>query len=72
MVYLHLLILRFLILLIIFLTYNFAIAMENKPVISQFELNREPIKLEQQKEKILKFFDGDGILRFKSLNSIIF
>ena len=31
MVYLHLLILRFLILLIIFLTYNFAIAMENKP-----------------------------------------
>ncbi len=45
----------------------FKIAMENKPVISQFELNREPIKLEQQKEKILKFFDGDGILRFKSL-----
>jgi N-acyl-phosphatidylethanolamine-hydrolysing phospholipase D len=31
LVYLHLLILRFLILLIIFLTYNFAIAMENKP-----------------------------------------
>ena len=45
----------------------FKVAMEKRPVISQFELNREPIKLEQQKEKIFKFFDGDGILRFKSL-----
>ncbi len=38
--------------------------MENKPVISQFELNREPIKLEKQKEIIIKYFDGEGKLRF--------
>ena len=42
-------------------------AMENRPVISQFELNREPVKLEQQKETIFKFFDGDGRLKFSNL-----
>ena len=42
-------------------------AMENRPVISQFELNREPVKLEQQKEIIIKFFDGDGRLKFSNL-----
>ena len=42
-------------------------AMENRPVMSQFELNREPIKLEQQKEFLFKFFDGDGRLRFSTL-----
>ena len=42
-------------------------AMENRPVISQFELNREPVKLEQQKEIIFKFFDGDGRLKFSNL-----
>ena len=42
-------------------------AMENRPVISQFELNREPVKLEQQKEIIFKFFDGDGRLKFSTL-----
>jgi len=42
-------------------------AMENRPVISQFELNREPIKLEKQKEMIFKFFDGDGRLKFFNL-----
>ena len=41
--------------------------MENRPVISQFELNREPVKLEQQKEIIFKFFDGDGRLKFSNL-----
>ncbi len=41
--------------------------MENKPVISQFELNREPIKLEQQKEIIIKYFDGEGRLKFTTL-----
>jgi segregation and condensation protein A len=41
--------------------------MENRPVMSQFELNREPIKLEQQKEFLFKFFDGDGRLRFSTL-----
>ena len=42
-------------------------AMENRPVMSQFELNREPIKLEQQKEFLFKYFDGDGRLRFSTL-----
>ena len=42
-------------------------AMENRPVVSQFELNREPVKLEKQKEFIFKYFDGDGRLRFTTL-----
>ena len=42
-------------------------AMENRPVISQFELSREPIKLEQQKEFLFKYFDGDGRLKFSTL-----
>jgi len=42
-------------------------AMEKRPVISQFELNREPIKLEKQKEFLFKFFDGDGRLKFSTL-----
>ena len=48
-------------------------AMENRPVISQFELNREPVRLEKQKELILKYFDDEGRLSFtfiiKKLNS---
>jgi len=42
-------------------------AMENRPVMSKFELNREPIKLEQQKEFLFKYFDGDGRLKFSTL-----
>jgi segregation and condensation protein A len=42
-------------------------AMENRPVMSQFELHREPIKLEQQKEFLFKYFDGDGRLKFSTL-----
>ena len=42
-------------------------AIENKPVISQFELNREQITLEKQKEVVLKYFDGEGNLRFNTL-----
>jgi segregation and condensation protein A len=42
-------------------------AMENRPVMSQFELSREPIKLEQQKEFLFKYFDGDGRLKFSTL-----
>ena len=34
----------------------FKTAMDNRPVISQFELIREPIKLEEQKEMIKKIF----------------
>ncbi len=40
---------------------------ENRPVITQFELNREPVKLEQQKEIIFRYFDGDGRLKFSNL-----
>tara|TARA_S200000501_G_scaffold190210_1_gene179154 strand:- start:151222 stop:151950 length:729 start_codon:yes stop_codon:yes gene_type:complete len=46
---------------------TFKKAMKNRPVISQFELTREPIQLEEQKEFLIKFFDGDGKLRFSSL-----
>lgn len=42
-------------------------AMENRPVMSQFELSREPIRLEQQKEFLFKYFDGDGRLKFSTL-----
>ena len=42
-------------------------AMDARPVISQFELNREPVKLEKQKELILKYFDGEGKLNFSTL-----
>jgi len=45
----------------------FKSAMDNMPVISQFELSREPIKLEQQKEFIFKYFDGDGRLNFSTI-----
>ena len=34
------------------------------PVVSQFELSREPVKLEDQKDFIFKHFDGDGKLKF--------
>lgn len=44
-------------------------AMENMPVIQSYELHREPIHLEDQKELILKSFDGEGRLRFSSLLS---
>ena len=39
------------------------------PVVSQFELSREPVKLEEQKEFILKHFDGDGRLNFSTILS---
>jgi len=45
----------------------FKTAMDNKPVISQYELHREPMSIEDQKAKLLAFVDGDGILRFSSL-----
>ena len=44
---------------------------DNKPVLSPFELNKEPIKLEHQKELILGYFDGDGKLSFNNLLSIL-
>ncbi|MBT3518319.1 MAG: segregation/condensation protein A [Candidatus Marinimicrobia bacterium] len=42
-------------------------AMENRPVMSQFELTREPVRLEEQKKFLFKFFDGDGRLKFSTL-----
>ena len=44
-------------------------AIDNMPVVSQFELSREPVKLEEQKEFILKHFDGDGRLNFSTILS---
>ena len=49
------------------LARKFKEAIESKPVISQFELNREPIRLEKQKELILKYFDGEGRLTFTTI-----
>ena len=45
--------------------------MENRPVISDLELNKEPIKLEFQKKRILGLFDGDCKLTLKSLTKNI-
>ena len=41
--------------------------MDEKPVLSPFELNKEPIKLEKQKELILNYFDGEARLSFNSI-----
>jgi len=45
----------------------FKAAMDNMPVIQPYELEREPIHLDDQKELVLKSFDGDGRLRFSTL-----
>ena len=47
----------------------FKSAMDSMPVVSQFELNREPVKLETQKKFIFKYFDGDGKLKFSTILS---
>jgi len=49
------------------LAKTFKEAMDNKPVVSPLEMQKEPVKLEQQKEFIYKYFDGDGKLRFSSI-----
>ena len=49
----------------------FKTAIDNRPVISQFELIREPIKLEEQKEMIKKYFDGEGKIIFNNLVKIL-
>ena len=41
--------------------------LQNRPVITSFELSREKISLDQQKEFILKHFDGDRRLKFSNL-----
>tara|TARA_Y100000768_G_scaffold376179_1_gene347920 strand:+ start:59 stop:787 length:729 start_codon:yes stop_codon:yes gene_type:complete len=45
----------------------FKSAMDSMPVVTQFELNREPVKLEEQKKFIFKYFDGDGKLKFSTI-----
>ena len=47
----------------------FKTAMDSMPVVSQFELNREPVKLEGQKKFIFKHFDGEGKLKFSTILS---
>ena len=45
--------------------------MEKRPIISQFELSREPIKLEQKKEIIVKGLNEKRELSFKTLTEKI-
>ena len=45
--------------------------MEKRPIISQFELSREPIKLEQKKEIIVKSLNEKRELSFKTLTEKI-
>ena len=46
-------------------------AMEDKPILSPLELNKEPVKLEEQKEMILNYFDGEGRLSFNNLLTVL-
>ena len=45
----------------------FKVAMDNMPVIQSYELERESIHLDDQKELVMRSFDGDGRLRFSTL-----
>ena len=45
----------------------FKSAMDSIPIVSQFELNREPVKLDEQKKFIYKYFDGEGRLKFSTI-----
>lgn len=49
------------------LAKSFKKIMENKPVISQFELSKEPVKLENKKKFILESFDKHGRVSFNFL-----
>ena len=51
------------------LSQYFKEAMDRMPVITAYELKREPISLDSKKQFILKSFDGDGALTFKHLLS---
>lgn len=42
-------------------------AIENRPLITVFELNREPVKLETQKSFIINKFNDEGFLSFSKL-----
>ena len=45
----------------------FKSVMDNMPVLSQFELHREPVRLEKQKEFIFRYIDGEGRLKFSTI-----
>jgi len=45
----------------------FKAAMDSRPVISNYELNRQSINLEDQKEFIFKYFDGEGKVKFSTI-----
>ena len=51
------------------LAQYFKEAMDQMPVITAYELRREPISLDDKKHFILKSFDGDGTLTFSRLLS---
>ena len=51
------------------LSQYFKEAMDRMPVITAYELKREPISLDSKKHFILKSLDGDGALTFKHLLS---
>ena len=51
------------------LSKYFKEAMDRMPVITAYELKREPISLDSKKHFVLKSFDGDGALSFKRLLS---
>ena len=51
------------------LAQYFKEAMDRMPVITAYELHREPISLDDKKHFILKSFDGDGTLTFSRLLS---
>ena len=46
-------------------------AMDDMPMLSPFELNKEPVKLEKQKELILSYFDGEGKFSFNNFIKIL-
>ncbi len=52
------------------LAQYFKEAMDRMPVITAYELHREPISLDDKKHFILKSFDGDGTLTFSRLLSM--
>ena len=51
------------------LAQYFKEAMDRMPVISEYELHQEPIRLDDKKHFIMISFDGDGALSFKRLLS---
>jgi segregation and condensation protein A len=51
------------------IAHYFKVAMENKPIISRYELHREDISLDDQKAIILANLDEKGFLKFSVLNT---